>query len=79
VLDARGQITDVSPGADRLVPLLPPAQARTAARTGQGQMLARAPLDMPSPLRVVAVSADGGQVGAAAPAAGPAARRSRTA
>ena len=34
VLDAQGRITDVSPGADRLVPMLPPAQARAAARTG---------------------------------------------
>jgi signal transduction histidine kinase len=62
VLDAQGRITDVSPGADRLVPLLPAAQARSAARTGQGRMLAGAPLDMPAPLRVVAVSANDGQV-----------------
>ena len=39
VLDAQGRITDVSPGADRLVPMLPPAQAEMAARTGQGRML----------------------------------------
>ena len=62
VLDAQGRITDVSPGADRLVPLLPPAQARAAARTGQGRMLAGPPLGMPSLLRVVAVGANGGQV-----------------
>ncbi len=62
VLDAQGRITDVSPGADRLVPLLPPAQARTAARTGQGRMLAGPPLGMPSLLRVVAVGANGGQI-----------------
>jgi signal transduction histidine kinase len=62
VLDAQGRITDVSPGADRLVPLLPPAQAREAARTGQGRMLAGGPLDMPAPLRVVAVGANDGQV-----------------
>ena len=62
VLDAQGRITDVSPGADRLVPLLPPAQARAAARTGQGRMLAGPPLGLPSLLRVVAVNANGGQV-----------------
>jgi Histidine kinase-, DNA gyrase B-, and HSP90-like ATPase len=62
VLDAQGRITDVSPDADRLVPLLPPAQARAAARTGQGRMLAGPPLGMPSLLRVVAVSANDGQV-----------------
>jgi signal transduction histidine kinase len=62
VLDAQGRITDVSPGADRLVPLLPPAQAQRAARTGQARMLPGPPLGMPSMLRVVAVSADGGQV-----------------
>jgi signal transduction histidine kinase len=62
VLDARGRITDVSPGADRLVPLLPLAQAEAAARTGQSRMLAGPPLGMPSLLRVVAVSANDGQV-----------------
>ena len=66
VLDAQGRITDVSAGADRLVPLLPAAQARTAARTGQGRMLSGPPLGMPSPLRVVAVGADDGQVVVAA-------------
>ncbi len=62
VLDARGRITDVSPGADRLVPLLPPAQAQAAARTGQARMLAGPPLGLPSLLRVVAVAASGHQV-----------------
>ena len=62
VLDARGRITDVSPGADRLVPMLPPAQAETAARTGQGRMLPGPPLGLPSLLRVVAVGASGHQV-----------------
>ena len=66
VLDAQGRITDVSEGADRLVPLLPAAQARTAARTGQGRMLSGPPLGMPAPLRVVAVGADDGQVVVAA-------------
>ena len=66
VLDAQGRITDVSPGADRLVPLLTPAQAQAAARTGQGRMLAGPPRGIPSLLRVVAVPADRGQVVVAA-------------
>jgi signal transduction histidine kinase len=44
VLDATGRITNISPGADRLVPMLPPAQARAAARTGQARTLAGPPL-----------------------------------
>jgi signal transduction histidine kinase len=55
VLDATGRITNISPGADRLVPMLPPAQARAAARTGP-------PLGLPSLLRVVAVGAAGHHV-----------------
>jgi signal transduction histidine kinase len=66
VLDSSGRITDVSPGADRLVPLLTPAQALEAARTGQGRMLAGQPRGLPSLLRVVAVRADGGEVVVAA-------------
>ncbi len=62
VLDAQGRITDTSPGADRLVPMLPLAQARAAARAGQARMLAGPPLGMPSLLRVVAVGASGHQV-----------------
>ena len=62
VLDANGRITDVSPGADRLVPLLPLGQAQAAARTGQGSMLNGPSLGMPSLLRVVAVGAAHGQV-----------------
>jgi signal transduction histidine kinase len=62
VLDAQGRIVNVSPGADRLVPMLPLAEARTAARTGQARMLAGPPLGMPSLLRVVAVRASGHQI-----------------
>jgi signal transduction histidine kinase len=62
VLDAQGRITDVSPGADRLVPMLPLTQARAAARTGQASMLPGPPLGMPSLLRVVAVGASGHQI-----------------
>ena len=66
VLDAQGRITDVSPGADRLVPLLTPAQARTAARTGQGRMLPGPPVGLPGLLRAVAVGAGNGQIVVAA-------------
>ncbi|MBV9207424.1 MAG: HAMP domain-containing protein [Actinobacteria bacterium] len=62
VLDAQGRITDTSPGADRLVPMLAPAQAEAAARAGQGRMLDGPSLGMPSLLRVVAVGASGHQV-----------------
>jgi len=62
VLDASGRITNVSPGADRLVPILPPAQAEAAARSGQARTLAGPPLGMPSLIRVVAVGAAGHHV-----------------
>jgi signal transduction histidine kinase len=62
VLNAQGRITDVSPGADRLVPMLPLAQAQAAARTGQASMVAGPPLGLPSLLRVVAVPASGHQL-----------------
>jgi signal transduction histidine kinase len=62
VLDASGRITNVSPGADRLVPMLPPAQARAAARSGQARTLAGPPLGLPSLIRVVAVGAAGQHV-----------------
>jgi signal transduction histidine kinase len=62
VLDATGRITNISPGADRLVPMLPLAQARAAARTGQARTLAGPPLGLPSMLRVVAVAAAGHHV-----------------
>ncbi len=62
VLDAQGRITDVSPGADRLVPLLPRTQAAAAARTGQASTLPGPPLGLPSLLQVVAVPASDGQI-----------------
>jgi len=62
VLDATGRIVNISPGADRLVPMLPLAQARAAARTGQARTLAGPPLGLPSMLRVVAVGAAGHHV-----------------
>jgi signal transduction histidine kinase len=62
VLDAQGRIVNVSPGADRLVSMLPLAQAEAAARSGQARMLAGPPLGMPSLLRVVAVPAAGHRI-----------------
>ena len=62
VLDASGRISNVSPGADRLVPMLSPAQAVAAARSGQARTLAGPPLGLPSLLRVVAVGAAGHHV-----------------
>src|SRR5205823_4018782 len=47
VLDATGRITNISPGADRLVPMLPPAQARGAAGSGQARPLAGPPQGLP--------------------------------
>ena len=62
VLGATGRIVNISPGADRLVPMLPLAQARAAARTGQARTVAGPPLGLPSMLRVVAVGAAGHHV-----------------
>src|SRR5207248_4462867 len=56
------RIVSVSPGADRLVPMLPLAQARAAARTGEARTVAGPPLGLPSMLRVVAVGAAGHHV-----------------
>jgi signal transduction histidine kinase len=68
VISAAGSIIDVSPDADRLVPIVPIAEARTLA-TGGGAVLVRgAPFDMPSVLRVaVARAANGNLVVAAVP------------
>jgi signal transduction histidine kinase len=62
VLDPAGGITDVSPGADRLVPLLAPAQAAASARTGQAITLNGPAFGLASTLRVTAVAADGGDL-----------------
>jgi signal transduction histidine kinase len=68
VLDPAGRIIDVSPDADRLVPLLSPAQASASAATGTGTLLPGPPFDMPLLLRVDAVRAgDGSLVIAAVP------------
>ncbi|MCW2929253.1 MAG: heavy metal sensor signal transduction histidine kinase [Actinomycetia bacterium] len=68
VLDPAGHITDVSPGADRLVPLLSGPAAAAAAAGRAGQVLNGSPFDMPSLLRVDAArAADGSLVIAAVP------------
>jgi signal transduction histidine kinase len=60
VLNAAGRIVDVSPGADRLVPLITPAQAAASARTGDVVLLNGPPFGMPSLLRVATAAASGG-------------------
>jgi signal transduction histidine kinase len=60
VLSASGLITDVSPGADRLDPLLSPGEAALDARSSQARMMSGAPYGMAPLLRVVAVPVAGG-------------------
>jgi signal transduction histidine kinase len=68
VLDSAGQITDVSPDSDRLVPLLSPAHAAAIARNGEATLLNGPAYGMPSLIRVTAVrAADGSLVIAAVP------------
>jgi signal transduction histidine kinase len=62
VLDPAGGITDVSPGADRLVPLLSPGQAADSARTGQAITLNGPAFGLASTLRVTAVATDRGDL-----------------
>ena len=62
VLNSAGQITDASPDADLLVPVVSPAEARALAAGGGALLIRGAPFDMPSLLRVAAVRADNGQV-----------------
>ncbi|HEY2240481.1 MAG TPA: ATP-binding protein [Streptosporangiaceae bacterium] len=56
VIDADGRIVAASPGADRLVPLLPDAKATALARSHAGVGLDGRPLGLPELLRVVAVA-----------------------
>ncbi len=66
VLDAQGRIVDVSPDADRLLPLLPPAQAAANARDGRTVFLNGRPYGLAGPVRVAtARTRDGGTVIAA--------------
>ena len=62
VLNADGAITDVSPDADRMVPVISVGQARALAAGGGALLIRGAPFDMPSLLRVAAVQAGDGQV-----------------
>jgi signal transduction histidine kinase len=68
VISAGGTIIDVSPDADRLVAIVPLAQARSLADSGGSVLVHGAPFDMPSVLRVaVARAANGDLVVAAVP------------
>jgi signal transduction histidine kinase len=69
VLNARGRIVDASPGADLLVPLLPPGQAAANARTGRALVMAGPPRGLPGEIRVVTVATGGGETVIAAVAA----------
>ena len=62
VLDPSGAIVDISPGGDRLVPLLPRSQAVADARTGRAVLLDGRPLDIPYLMRVVAVRTRSGDI-----------------
>ena len=62
VLTPSGQISDVSADADRLVPIVPPAQAAALAQGGGALLVRGAPFDMPTLLRVSVVRAEGGQL-----------------
>ncbi|HEV2371764.1 MAG TPA: hypothetical protein VGS19_06295, partial [Streptosporangiaceae bacterium] len=66
VLSSQGQIVNASYGADRLIPLLPPAQARANARDGRAMLLDGRPLGIPYLLGVVAVPGPHGQTVVAA-------------
>ena len=55
VINAQGRIVAASPGADRLVPLLPVAEAVRTGRTQSGVLLDGRPYGLPESLRVVAV------------------------
>ncbi|GII77208.1 hypothetical protein Sru01_21900 [Sphaerisporangium rufum] len=57
VLDARGRITNVTPGTDRLVPLAD----RSWPPDGRGRFLHGEPYGLPGPLRVVVLRADQGR------------------
>ena len=62
VIDPSGRITNVSPDADRLVPMLTRSQAVSAAADRTGWLLDGPPFDMPALLRVDAVRASDGSV-----------------
>ena len=62
VLAPSGQIINVSADADRLVPLVSPAQAAALANGDSAQLVHGAPFDMPSLLRVAVVRAANGEL-----------------
>jgi signal transduction histidine kinase len=62
VLGPSGRIVNVSADADRLVPMVPPAQAAALADGGSATLVHGAPFDMPPLLRVAVVRADGGNL-----------------
>ena len=62
VLGPTGRIVNVSPDADRLVPIVAPPQAVALANSGTAIEVHGAPFDMPSLLRVAVVRATGGEL-----------------
>ncbi|MEV0347752.1 ATP-binding protein [Nonomuraea sp. NPDC050680] len=66
VIDAAGRITDVTYGADRLVPLLDARERAEVLRDGQATFLDGRPFAISGPLRVVVISADHGRTVVAA-------------
>jgi signal transduction histidine kinase len=62
VLGPGGHVMDASPTADRLVSLLPPAQAAADARTGRAVLLDGRPYDIPYLVRAVAVRTRNGEI-----------------
>jgi signal transduction histidine kinase len=62
VLAPSGQIVNVSLDADRMVPIVSPAQAAALADGGSAIEVRGAPFDMPSVLRVAVARADNGEL-----------------
>jgi signal transduction histidine kinase len=62
VLGPSGRIVNVSPDADRLVPMVAPPRAAALANSGTAIEVHGAPFDMPSLLRVAVVRAAGGEL-----------------
>ena len=60
VLSSNGRIVNVSPDADRLVPLLPPAVAAANARDGRAVFLNGRPYGLPDTVRVATAATTGG-------------------
>jgi signal transduction histidine kinase len=62
VLDPAGRITDVSPDADWMVPIVSPAHAAALANNSEAILVHGGPFDMPSLLRVAVVRASNGDL-----------------